>query len=46
MDSCNASLWDELLNEELFDTLDDAHRKLVLWRYDSDNPKAALFLKL
>jgi putative transposase len=22
------------LNEELFDTLDDARRKLALWRYD------------
>lgn len=30
MELCNASLWDELLNEELFDTLDDARRKLVL----------------
>ncbi len=28
------SLRDELLNEELFDTLDDARRKLALWRYD------------
>ena len=25
---------DELLNEEIFDTLDDARRKLALWRYD------------
>jgi putative transposase len=25
---------DELLNEEPFDTLDDARRKLALWRYD------------
>jgi len=25
---------DELLNEELFDTLDDARRKLSVWRYD------------
>ena len=24
----------ELLNEEIFDTLDDARRKLALWRYD------------
>ncbi|WP_248616137.1 transposase, partial [Paracoccus yeei] len=23
-----------LLNEEIFDTLDDARRKLALWRYD------------
>jgi putative transposase len=25
---------DELLNEEIFDTLNDARRKLALWRYD------------
>ena len=24
----------ELLNEEMFDSLDDARRKLALWRYD------------
>ena len=24
----------ELLNEEIFDTLDDVRRKLALWRYD------------
>lgn len=24
----------ELLNEEIFDSLDDARRKLALWRYD------------
>ena len=28
------SLRDGLLNEEIFDTLDDARRKLALWRYD------------
>ncbi len=28
---------DELLNEEIFDTLDDARRKLALWRYDYNN---------
>jgi len=33
-DSPRRSLRDELLNEEIFDTLDDAHRKLALWRYD------------
>ena len=27
----------ELLNEELFDTLDDSRRKLALWRYDYNN---------
>jgi len=25
------------LNEELFDTIDDARRKLALWRYDYNN---------
>lgn len=30
----NGSLRDELLNEEIFDSLDDARRKLALWRYD------------
>lgn len=30
----NGSLRDELLNEELFDSLDEARRKLALWRYD------------
>ena len=30
----NGSLRDELLNKEGFDTLDDARRKLALWRYD------------
>jgi len=35
--SFNGSLRDELLNEELFDTLDDARRKLALWRYDYNN---------
>ena len=29
-----ASLRDELLNEEIFDTLNDARRKLALWRYN------------
>ena len=42
--SFNASLRDELLNEELFDTLDDARLKLALWRYDYHNvrPHASL----
>lgn len=34
IESFNGSLRDELLNKELFDTLDDARRKLALWRYD------------
>jgi putative transposase len=27
---------DELLNEEIFDTLEDARRKLAHWRYDDN----------
>jgi putative transposase len=34
IESFNGSLRDELLNEELFDTLDDARRKLALGRYN------------
>jgi putative transposase len=34
IESFNGSLRDELLNEEIFDCLDDARRKLALWRYD------------
>ena len=34
IESFNGSLRDECLNEEIFDTLDDARRKLALWRYD------------
>ena len=37
LESFNGSLRDELLNEELFDTLDDARRKLALWRHDYNN---------
>ena len=37
IESFNGSLRDELLNEELFDSLDDARRKLALWRYDYNN---------
>jgi len=37
IESFNGSLRDELLNEELFDTLDDARRQLALWRYDYNN---------
>lgn len=28
---------DQLLNEEMFDSLEDARRKLTLWRYDDNN---------
>ena len=37
IESFNGSLRDELLNEEMFDGLDDARRKLALWRYDYNN---------
>lgn len=37
IESLNGSLRDELLNEELFDGLGDARRKLAVWRYDYDN---------
>ena len=37
IESFNGSLRDELLNEELFDSLADARRKLAIWRYDSNN---------
>jgi putative transposase len=30
-------LRDELLNEQLFDSLADARRKLATWRYDYNN---------
>ena len=33
-ESFNGSPRDERLNEEIFDSLDDARRKLALWRYD------------
>jgi len=34
IESFNGSLRDELLNKEIFDSLDDVRRKLALWRYD------------
>ena len=37
IESFNGSLRDECLNEEIFDSLDDARRKLGLWRYDYNN---------
>lgn len=37
IESFNGSLRDELLNEEMFDSLNDARRKLALWRYDYNN---------
>ena len=41
IESFNGSLRDERLNEEIFDTLDDARRKLALWRYDYNHPSRA-----
>lgn len=37
IESFNGSLRDELLNEEWFDSLDDARRKLALWQYEHNN---------
>lgn len=34
IESFNGSLRDECLNEEIFESLADARRKLALWRYD------------
>lgn len=44
IESFNGSLRDELLNEELFDSLADARRKLARWRYDDNHirPHSAL----
>lgn len=43
IESFHGSLRDELLNEELFDTLDDARRKLALWRYYYNNVRSDVF---
>ncbi len=37
VESFNGSLRDELLNKEMFDSLDEARRKLPIWRYDHNN---------
>lgn len=37
IESFNGSLRDECLNEEIFDSLAEARRKLALWRYDCNN---------
>ena len=39
IESFNGSLRDECLNEEIFDNLADARRKLALWRYDYNNAR-------
>lgn len=45
IEAFNGSLRDELLNEELFDSLDDARRKLALWRYDYNHVRPHLSLR-
>jgi putative transposase len=45
IESFNGSLRDELLNEELFETLDDARRKLALLRYGYNNVRPHSSLK-
>ncbi|MEO0751472.1 MAG: IS3 family transposase [Pseudomonadota bacterium] len=45
IESFNGSLRDELLNEEMFDSLGDARRKLALWRYDYNNVRPHSSLK-
>ena len=42
IESFNGSLRDECLNEDMFESLDDARRKLALWRYDDNNPHGTL----
>ena len=42
--SFKGSLRDALLNEEMFDSLDDARRKLALWRYDYTHVRPHLSL--
>ena len=37
IESFNGSLRDAFLNKEMFDSLNDARRKLALWRYDDNN---------
>ena len=37
IESFTSSLRGELLNEEMFDSLEDVRRKLALWRYDYNN---------
>ena len=45
IESFNGSLRDELLNEEIFDSIDDARRKLALWRYDYNTVRPHSSLK-
>jgi putative transposase len=45
IESFNGSLRDELLNEEIFDSIDEARRKLALWRYDYNTVRPHSSLK-
>ena len=45
IESFNGCLRDECLNEEMFDSLADAQRKLALWRYDYNNVRPHSSLK-
>jgi putative transposase len=44
VESFNGSLRVELLDEEIFDSLEDARRKLSLWRYDYNTVRPHLSL--
>ena len=44
IESFNARLRDEMLNEELFETLADARRRLQLWRHDDNHVRPHSFL--
>ena len=46
IESFNGSLRDELLNEELFDSLADARRKLAIWRYDYNHVRPHSLLEI
>lgn len=45
IESFNGSLRDECLNEEIFNSLADARRKLTLWRYDYNNVRPPLIVR-
>ena len=45
IESFNGSLRDELLNEEIFDSIEEARRKLALWRYDYNTVRPHSSLK-
>ena len=45
IESFNGSLRDDFLNEEMFESLDDARWKLALWCYDYNNDRRHSSLK-